>query len=93
MKTNKKKKIEFSKLIIIVETLLTLYVTYEVIELIKIVVMNGFDGSLPYLTTLITVVWGAYGVSVSYYYGKSKCENVERIKSSRVTNKYEGSDL
>lgn len=93
LKLLKKNKFQFSKLIIIIETLLTMYVTYEVIELIKIVVVNGFDGNLPYLTTLITVVWGAYGVSVSYYYSKSKCENVEKIKSSRVTNKYEGSDL
>lgn len=86
------KKIQFSKLIIIIETILTMYVTYEVIELIKTVITNNFEGSLPYLTTLITVVWGAYGVSVSYYYSKSKCENVETIKrSARVNN--EGSDL
>ena len=76
------KKFQFSKLIIIIETVLVVYVTYEVINLIKIVVMNGFDGNLPYLTTLISAVWGAYGVSVSFYYSKAKSENVATIKSN-----------
>ena len=32
-------------------------------------------GTLPWLITLITVVWGAYGVSQVFYYKKSLAEN------------------
>jgi hypothetical protein len=36
-------------------------------------------GSLAFLTTMITAVWGAYGVSVSFYYNKAKAENIPKI--------------
>lgn len=78
----RKKKTEFSKLIIIIETMLVLYVTYRVLGFIDRSIDNSFTGSLPYLTTLIGAVWGAYGTSISFYYNKAKTENKIKIEKN-----------
>lgn len=78
----KKKKLEFSKLIIVIETLLVLYVTYKVLGFISVSIASNFTGSLPYLTTLIGAVWGAYGTSISFYYNKAKAENKIKINNN-----------
>ncbi len=78
----KKKKIEFSKAIIIIETLLVLYVTHRVLGFISVSIESNFTGSLPYLTTLIGAVWGAYGTSISFYYNKAKAENKIKINNN-----------
>ena len=77
-----KKKFQFSKLIILFETAMVCYVSYKVLEFAEMCIINNYTGSLAFLTTMITVVWAAYGTSVSFYYDKSKKENVPKIQAS-----------
>lgn len=69
------KKFEFSKIILIFETVIVAILTVRVLNLIELSINNLFDGSFPYLTTMVSVAWAAYGTSVSFYYNKSKLEN------------------
>ena len=69
------KKFEFSKIILIFETVIVAILTIRVLNLIELSINNLFDGSFPYLTTMVSVAWAAYGTSVSFYYNKSKLEN------------------
>lgn len=80
-----KKPIEFSKLILIFETVLVAYVSHKVLSIAEMAVLQGFEGGLPYLVTFITVVWAAYGTSVSFYYNKAKAENQIKISGSTAT--------
>lgn len=75
-------KLEFSKLILLFETVLVAYVSHRVLGFVEAAITAGFDGSLPYLTTFITAVWAAYGASVSFYQNKSGKENVKKIETS-----------
>lgn len=77
-----KRMLEFSKLILIFETVLVGYVSHRVLGFVETAIVTGFDGSLPYLTTFITAVWAAYGASVSFYQNKSAKENVKKIEAS-----------
>ena len=76
-------KIEFSKLILIFETVLVGYVSHRVLGFVETAIVSDFDGSLPYLTTFITAVLAAYGASVSFYQNKSAKENVKKIEASQ----------
>ena len=69
------KKFEYSKLIIIFETILITILTIGVLLLTGYAIHLQFVGALPYLTAMITAAWAAYGVSVAYYYNKAKLEN------------------
>lgn len=77
-------KLEFSKLILIFETILVGYVSYKVLGFVDTAINTGFEGSLPYLTTFISAVWAAYGASVSFYQNKSGKENVKKIETSAM---------
>lgn len=77
-------KMEFSKLILIFETVLVAYVSHRVLNFVETAITLGFEGSLPYLTTFITAVWTAYGASVSFYQSKSAKENVKKIECSKT---------
>jgi len=80
----KRRKFEFSKLILCFETALVAYVSYRVLGFVEVAIVTGFTGGLPYLTTFITAVWAAYGASVSFYQQKSGKENVKKIETSAV---------
>ncbi|MGN0712015.1 MAG: hypothetical protein ACI4LO_09645 [Anaerovoracaceae bacterium] len=69
------RKFEFSKLIILMETMAVYFSTYKTLNFVELCITYGYTGSLPFLTTLITAIWAAYGTSVSFYYNKSKAEN------------------
>lgn len=85
MNQNKKKqRFEFSKLILIFETILVAYVSYRVLGFVDIAIATQFTGSLPYLTTFISAVWAAYGASVSFYQNKSARENVKKIETAAI---------
>ena len=81
---NLKRRLEFSKLILLFETLLVGYVSYRVLGFVETAIATQYDGSLPYLTTFISAVWAAYGASVSFYQNKSAKENVKKIEASAV---------
>ena len=38
-------------------------------------VFSGYEGELPFLSTMVGLPWTAYGVSAAYYYKKSMKEN------------------
>ena len=79
-----RKIIEFSKLILLFETILVGYVSYRVLGFVETSISLNYNGTLPYLTTFITAVWAAYGASVSFYQQKSGKENVKKIEISAV---------
>ena len=74
------KKLEFSKWILLFETVLVAYVSQRVLGFVEMAIADGFTGSLPYLTTFISAVWAAYGASVGFYQNKSGKENVKKIE-------------
>ncbi len=80
-------KLEFSKWILIFETLLVAYVSYRVLGFVETAIATQFTGSLPYLTTFISAVWAAYGASVSFYQNKSGKENVKKIETAVNMNR------
>ena len=71
---------EFSKRLLLFETLLVGYVSWRVLGFVEQAIAANFSGSLPYLTTFITAVWAAYGASVSFYQSKSCQENIKKIE-------------
>ena len=70
-----KKKTEFSKALLIQETILVWIVTLAFIALAYICITNGYVGELPWLTSIVGFPWAAYGVSQACYYRKSQAEN------------------
>lgn len=70
-----KKKTEFSKMLLIQESILIWIMTIAFLILAFICVFNGYLGTLPWLTTMCAFPWTAYGVSQAFYYNKSKAEN------------------
>jgi len=71
----RKTKLEFSKKLLVQESVLIWIVTLATLALAFICVLRGYLGTLPWLTALVGLPWGAYGTSQAFYYNKSKCEN------------------
>lgn len=71
---------QYSKFLIFGESAMVYYSTWRVLNFCEMSIENNYLGSLPFLTTLIGAIWGAYGASVAFYYGKGKAEEVEKIK-------------
>ena len=71
---------QYSKFLIFGESAMVYYSTWRVLNFCEMSIEGNYLGSLPFLTTLIGALWGAYGVSVAFYYGKGKAEEVEKIK-------------
>lgn len=57
------KKTEFSKWLLIQESLLVWVTTLALIALAFICVINGYLGTLPWLAAMVGFPWSAYGVS------------------------------
>lgn len=70
-----KKKTEFSKSLLIQETVLIWIITIAFIVLAYICITNGYVGELPWLSPIVALPWGAYGVSQACYYKKAQAEN------------------
>lgn len=71
----KKKRVSFSKLLLMLESGIVLYTTYEGFGIAKLAIELGFMGTLPWIATMVTAAWGAYGTSAACYYAKAKAEN------------------
>lgn len=71
---------QFSKLLIIFETLIVAYLTYEGVSMAKMCILNSFSGSLPWVATMVTSAWAAYGVSAAKYYSKGQAEQIAKIE-------------
>ena len=68
-------KKEFSKTLLIQESVLIWVITISFIVLAFYAVALGYTGSLPWLAALASFPWAAYGVSQIWYYKKSIVEN------------------
>lgn len=73
--TKRKQKREFSKTLLIQESILIWIHTLAHIALAFMCIILGFTGSLPWLAASAGLPWAAYGVSQVYYYKKSLVEN------------------
>ena len=80
MATKKKKqpkKLEFSKILLIQESILIWFMTFFFMYLAYICVQNQYVGELPWLAAMVGFPWTAYGVSQGFYYRKSEKENTK----------------
>ena len=71
------RKKEFSKLLLIQESILIWIVTIAFIVLAFICVKQQYFGELPWITAMAGFPWTAYGVSQACYYRKSEKENTK----------------
>jgi hypothetical protein len=74
-KNKNKKKKEFSKVLLIQESILIWIVTLALLALAFYCVIQGFFGELPWITAMVSFPWAAYSVSQACYYQKSEKEN------------------
>ena len=72
-----KKKTEFSKKLLIQESILIWIVTLSFIGLTFFCVIKGYLGELPWVVGLAGMPWAAYGVSQACYYKKAEKENTK----------------
>lgn len=73
----KNKKLEFSKQLLVQESLLIWIITIAFIALAFVCVINQYFGELPWLAAMCGFPWTAYGVSQAFYYRKAEKENTE----------------
>ena len=73
----KNKKMEFSKKLLLQESILIWIVTISFIVLSFVCVFNQYFGELPWLTTMVAFPWSAYGVGQGFYYRKAEKENTQ----------------
>lgn len=70
-------KREFSKTLLIQESILIWIVTILAFALAFLCVFVGFTASLPWVSAMVGLPWAAYGVSQAFYYNKSKAEKTQ----------------
>ena len=73
----KKKNTEFSKKLLIQESILIWITTLTFLVLAVFCIFRDYIGELPWLTAMIAFPWAAYGVSQAWYYKKSLGENTK----------------
>jgi hypothetical protein len=73
----KKEKKEFSKALLIQESILIWILSLAFLALAYFCVINQYFGELPWLAAMIGFPWTAYGVSQAYYYKKAEKENIK----------------
>ena len=66
---------EFSKWLLMQETILIWIVTITFLVLAFVCITNQYFGELPWLTAMAGFPWTAYGASQAFYYRKSEKEN------------------
>ena len=81
-KSKKRKQKEFSKKLLIQESALIWIMTLALVTLSFICVLTGAYAELPWLTAMVALPWGAYGVSQAYYYKKAEKENLLKIQQN-----------
>lgn len=72
-----KKKVEFSKALLIQESALIWVHSIAVLVLAYICVFLGSYAELPWLTAMVALPWTAYAVSQNAYYRKARAENTQ----------------
>lgn len=74
-KVTQKADLEFSKRLLIQESLLIWIITLAFIALAFVCVVNQYFGELPWLAAMCGFPWTAYGVTQAFYYRKAEKEN------------------
>ena len=74
---NPKRGKEFSKILLVQESLLIWIHTLAMLILAYICVFKGSWAEFPWLTAMAALPWGAYAVSQHAYYKKAQAENTE----------------
>ena len=86
-------KTEFSKKLLIQESLLIWVVTLAFIVLAFVCIQNQYFGELPWLAAMAACPWTAYGASQAFYFRKAEKENTEGgIKYATVMHEYKTND-
>ncbi len=70
-------KKQFSKILLVQESILIWIITLSFLAFAFICIFNGYLGTLPWLTAIAGFPWTAYGISQACYYNKSKAENTQ----------------
>lgn len=76
-KKKKKKSLEFSKLLLLQESVLIWIMTIALLVLAFKCINMEYFGELPWIAAMVGFPWSAYGVSQMYYYKKSLAENTK----------------
>lgn len=76
-KRKKKKSLEFSKLLLLQESVLIWVMTIALLVLAFKCINMEYFGELPWIAAMVGFPWSAYGVSQMYYYKKSLAENTK----------------
>ena len=93
-----KNKLEFSKILLIQESILVWITTIAFIILAFMSIYRDFTGEFTWLAAMCTALWAAYGVSQAFYYKKSMAENTkggikyDTVMHSLDTESYETSE-
>ena len=74
-KPTNKVDVEFSKRLLIQESLLIWIITLAFIVLAFVCVVNQYFGELPWLAAMCGFPWTAYGATQAFYYRKAEKEN------------------
>lgn len=72
-----KQKKEFSKWLLVQESILIWIMSISFLLLAFYCIYKGYMGSLPWLAAMVGFPWTAYGVSQVQYYKKSEKENTK----------------
>ena len=72
-----KQKMEFSKRLLLQESMLIWIITIAFIVLAFVCVKNQYFGELPWLAAMCGFPWTAYGASQAFYFKKAEKENTE----------------
>lgn len=84
-----KHKMEFSKILLIQESILVWITTIAFIVLAFLSIYTGFIGEFTWLAAMCTALWAAYGASQAFYYKKAMAENTEGgIKYHLLSQEY-----
>ena len=93
MKKKTENKMEFSKRLLLQESMLIWIITIAFIILAFVCVSNQYFGELPWLAAMCSFPWTAYGASQAFYFRKAEKENTEGgIKYATVMHEYQTND-
>lgn len=93
MKKREEQKIEFSKRLLLQESMLIWIITIAFIVLAFVCVSNQYFGELPWLAAMCGFPWTAYGASQAFYFRKAEKENTEGgIKYATVMQELQTND-
>jgi EamA domain-containing membrane protein RarD len=93
MKKTTNNKMEFSKRLLLQESMLIWIITIAFIILAFVCVTNQYFGELPWLAAMCGFPWTAYGASQAFYFRKAEKENTEGgIKYETIMHEYRTND-